>query len=390
MTHPPTPPPRLAAARSAEPLTPHALPSGDPVTLATRHADVQRVLADPRFTREVYRYPHAPRLLSGGSNISNNPDSLLNMDPPRHSRLRRIVAGAFLPRQAETWRPRVREVAGRLVDELASAGPGADLIAGFAFPLPIQVICELLGVPAEDHDLFRGWAGLALTASPESGERRAKARVEFTTYVLDLLAARRRDPGDALIDLMISAHDGADVLTERELISLIKNLITAGHETTTNVLSSGMFTLLSLPGAYAAVVGDPALVPPTVEEVLRHDMPGEIALPRLATRDLELPGGPVREGESVLPALAAANRDSDVFPDPDRFDITRTENRHHVSFGHGPHYCIGANLARMELQVALEVLTERLPRLSLACAPEEIIWTSGGMVRGPRRLPVRW
>jgi cytochrome P450 len=253
----------------------------------------------------------------------------------------------------------------------------------------VTVICELLGVPAGDGRLLRAWADATLSTATTSADERATATREFLSYVREFVATRQREPGDALIDLLIQARDDDGSLTEGELVSLMKNMITAGHETTAKTLASGIFTMLAQPGLYLAVARDARLVPAAVEEMLRHCMPAEMAMPRLATCPIELHSGQIGQGETVMPALAAANRDPQTFPDADTFDLNRADNAH-LSFGYGPHYCLGANLARMEMQVALTTLTRRLPDLTLAHPAREITWTSKGLVRGPEQLSVTW
>jgi cytochrome P450 len=383
-----TPRPLLSRTDQDEPLGSLSLPSGDTVTLATRHADVQQVLADPRFTRELHRHSGTPRLVSG-TDINDDRDSLLNMDSPRHARLRRIVAGTFTPKQIEIWRPRVTEIVEQLVQDMISAGPPTDLVEALAFPLPVTVICELLGVPSGDGQLLRAWADAKLSTATGSADERATATREFTSYVRDFVATRQSEPGDALIDLLIQARDDDGSLTDGELVSLMLNMITAGHETTAKTFASGVFTMLAQPGLYLAVTRDATLVPAAVEEMLRHCMPAEMAMPRLATCPIDLHSGPIEHGETVVPALAAANRDPQIFSDPNSFDLDRADNAH-LSFGYGPHYCLGASLARMEMQAALTTLTRQLPNLALAHPAKQITWTSKGLVRGPEQLLVTW
>jgi cytochrome P450 len=370
-----------------EPLAPVRLPSGDEATLAVRYADVRQILSDPRFTRELH-YPGAPRVVRG-TDVSDEPDALINMDPPRHTKLRAVVSAAFTPRRVAAWRPRAAEIAERLMDEFVAAGPPADLVSGYAFPLPVQVICELLGVPHEDRDRFRAWSDAFLSISAYTAEQRRAAAKAFSRYVWELIAARRRTPGDGLVDALIEACDQDGALTDRELVRLLVGLILAGHETTATVLARGTFVLLTEPAQYAALAADPARIPGAVEEILRYNVPGDGGLLRVATEDVELPSGVVRKGEAVMPSVAAANRDPGVFPDPNGFDIARPDGAH-VTFGYGPHYCLGANLARLELQVAFAALVRRLPGLDLATPAGEVPWRSGLIVRGPKQLLVTW
>jgi cytochrome P450 len=373
------------------PLPEITLPSGDTMRAASRYADVRQVLADPRFSRRLRR--PGPRMARGGD-VSDDQYSLLNMDPPRHTRLRRIAAAAFAPKRVESWRPRVTAIAGELAADMLAAGSSADLVSAFAFPLPVRVICELLGVPERDRDQFRRWSDTALTTSTADAGQRAAANREFRQYVTALLAGRRAEPGDALIDALLDAHDGGEVFSKDELVSLTINLIAAGHETTANVISAGVFTLLTEErprdgrphGRSASVAVTDALV----EEILRFDNPATYALPRLATEDVDLPCGRIRAGETVLPLLAAANRDAEAYPAPDLFDPGRSDAAPHLTFGHGPHFCLGANLARLEVGIALTSLFTAIPGLELSVAPDDVPWRTGGLVSGPRNLPVHW
>ncbi|TDD85901.1 cytochrome P450 [Actinomadura darangshiensis] len=359
-----------------------ALPSGDTMRTARRYDDVRQVLTDPRFSRDMRR-AHGKRMVRG-RDVSDDPHSLLNMDPPEHTRIRRIVAGAFKPRRIARRRPRVLAITRELAGEMAASGPPADLVGEFAFPLPVRVICELLGIPDADRDRFRVWADTMLSMSDADAEQRVQAGREFRAYIREHLAAHRAHPGEALLDDLIAARDGSDALSERELVSLTSNLIVAGHETTANLIASGVFTLLS-EGLYRGLAPTERLV----EELLRHDTPALYALPRVATRDVDLPSGTVAAGETVLPLLAEANRDSGVFGEPDGFDADR-DGPAHLAFGHGAHFCLGAGLARLEAEVALTVLLAEFPDLALAVPAEDVPWRTTSLVRGPTRLPVRW
>ncbi len=382
--------------RRDAPVSTIALPSGDEVLLVTRYDDIREVHTNPDFSRNL-RYPGAPRMLAA-ADFGEDPNSLINMDPPEHARLRRIVQGAFTPRAAEKWRPQIRTIAEELLDEVIAAGPPADLRTAFAFPLPMEVICRLLGVPAKDSTLFRGWSDTLLSLTGGSAaQERLEAGIAFATYVDELVADHRRAPAAGsspradLIDELLNARDeDADKLGAAELTNMVRGLIIAGHETTANAFTRGVLALLRHPQQLAALREDPELLAGAVEEVLRAEIPGHGALLRVAKRDVRLPsGGRVRTGQGVLAPFVAANQDPDRFAEPEVFDIARTDNRH-LSFGIGPHYCLGANLARVELQVALEVLVTRLPNLRLAVCVEELTWAAGSRVCGLDSLPVTW
>ncbi|MGW6015999.1 cytochrome P450 [Streptomyces sp. NPDC055210] len=382
------PPDAYADRRSACPLAPVVLPSGDEVLLATAYDDVRTVLGDQRFSRNL-RYAGAPRMLPA-ADFSDDPHALVNMDPPEHTRLRRIVQAAFTPRQAESRRTRIQSVADELLAEMRAGGPPADLMTAFAFPLPIDIICDLLGVPTRDSPLFRGWSDMFLSTSTAAAPERAKAGAEFAAYVDDLVTARRSAPGEDLLDELISAHDEDDRLSEVELARIVRGLIIAGHETTGNVIGRGVLALLRHPDQLAALREDPALVPSAVEEILRTEVPGHGGLLRVATDALSLPsGGAVGRGQGVLAPVVAANYDPEHFPDPETFDVRRADNKH-ITFGHGPHFCLGANLARVELQVAIGSVIREFPDLGLVGGAQELTWISGSRVCCVSRLPVSW
>ncbi|GAA2431834.1 cytochrome P450 [Streptomyces mauvecolor] len=375
--------------RRAEcPLGPVTLPSGDEVLLATAYDDIREVLAGASFSRNL-RYPGAPRMLPGEA-LGDDPHALTSMDGPEHARLRRIVQGAFTPRRAEAWRPDVQAIAEELLDGVVAAGPPTDLLASYAFALPVEVTCRLLGVPAKDSGLFRAWSDTLLSLTPGGAGERRRAAAEFGAYVDDLVAGHRHAPGNDLIDALIEARDEGDRLSEAELGRMVRGLIVAGHETTAHVIARGVLTLLRHPAELAALRAGPGLVPDAVEEILRLQIPGHGALLRVATADATLPSGAtVARGRAVLAPMVAANQDPVRFAEPGRLDIHRANNKH-LSFGHGPHFCLGAHLARVEVQTALETVVRRLPGLALAVPAEELAWTTGSRVCGLRRLPVTW
>jgi cytochrome P450 len=382
-----SPPPEFARRRADAPLAPVTLPSGDEVTMAVRYADVHEVLTNPAFSREATLAPDAPRILPG-EEFGEDPNALTNMDPPRHTRVRRIVTGIFSPRNVKAWHPKILAITEHLTDGLVAQGTSADLISAFTVPLPIQIMCELLGVPPADREKFQTWTDMIISSTAFTVEERIAAAGEFSGYVRELIAARRGSEGDALIDALISAHDEGERLSEAELVHLTVMLIMAGYETTATVLARGVLSLLTT-DQYRVLCAEPEIIPGAVEELLRYGMPSDGGLLRMATSDVRLPSGVVRAGQTVMPSMASANRDPEVFPDPERFDVRRAECPH-LTFGQGPHYCAGANLARHELRLALETLTRRLPGLRLAVAADEVEWRSGLLLRAPLRLPVTW
>ncbi|NJP66738.1 cytochrome P450 [Streptomyces spiramenti] len=371
--------------REKEPISRVQLPYGEPAWLAVRHDDVKTVLSDPRFSRELAQGLDQPRLRS-----ENIDDGIMGMDPPDHTRLRRLVGKAFTARRVERMREGVQHRADALVDAMTTKG-SADLVEEFARPLPVSVICELLGVPFEDHVIFRRWT--ESVTNEESAISNVLARIgpEMNAYMGELVEQRRREPTDDLLGALVRARDEGDRLTEDELIAISgPGLLAGGAETVSSGIPSFVYTLLTQPELLAQLKGQPELIPRAVEELLRYVPINTSAMfARYSLEDVELSGVTVRAGEPVLPAIHAANRDPEVFADPERIDLTREKNPH-VTFGHGPHHCIGAQLARLELQVAMKTLLERLPGLRLAEGEAGVEWTFGVIVRGPSRLPVTW
>nr|AJD20027.1 FAD-binding monooxygenase [uncultured bacterium] len=379
------PAPVYEQLRAGCPVARVALPSGDPAWLVTRYADNRRLLADLRFSRAAAAAPGAPRL----RRVALEQSSLTTTDPPEHSRLRRLVARAFTTRRVDSLRPRITEIAESLAGRLREAGPPGDLVAGFAQPLPITVICELLGIPATDHDTFRKLSDVYLSATGHSPEQIAQAATELKDYLADLIAFRERTPGTDLLSDLVAARDD-DRLTTDELVTLGVTLLVAGYETVANQLAGSVLALVRHPGQLTLLRAKPELLPTAVEELLRH-VPVAVSggTIRVALEDVDLGGVTVRAGEGVLPAITSANRDEEAFPEADRLDLTRTPNPH-LAFGHGIHHCLGAPLARAELQIGLGVLLRRFPRLEPAIPLADLPWNTAKLIRGPRALPLAW
>ncbi|GID97060.1 cytochrome P450 [Amorphoplanes digitatis] len=378
--------PLYARLRRQEPVTRVRLPFGEEAWLATRYADVRTVLGDPRFSRAASVGRDEPR-----TTPYQIDSGILAMDPPDHSRLRRLVAKAFTARRVELLRPDTTEIADELVDAMLAAGPPADLVEAFSTPLPVRVICRLLGVPVADQGLFRTWSEAIVSTTSLPPERVVEYLANLHAYMAGLVAERRREPADDLIGALVRARDtGDDRLSEQEMVELAAGLLAAGHETTVTQISNFVYVLLTNPEQLALLRARPELVPAAVEELLRYvPLGAAAAFARYATEDLALGGVRIRAGDPVICALPSANRDGEVFEDPDALDITRGANPH-IGFGHGVHHCIGAQLARMELQVALRTLLHRAPALALAVDEKELEWKSGLLVRGLRALPVTW
>ena len=378
------PHPVYARWRRSTPVRRVRLPSGVTAWLVTRYDDARRALTDPRLSKS---------LPVGQATDGALPTTLreawskhmLAADPPDHTRLRRLVAGAFTTRRIEALRPRIEEI----TDELLTAMEGreqVDLIDAFAFPLPIQVMCELIGVPAADRDSFRAWSN-TIVAGSQSGEQLPGAMHAMIGYIRELIAERRAHPGDDLLSGLIGVRDQQDRLSENELSSMVFLLLIAGHETTVNLIGNGVHLLLTERDRWDRLRADPALLPSAIEEFLRYEGPVEAATFRVATTDLEIGGTTVRAGEPVLVVLLAADRDEQRFPAADELRLDRAQNPH-LAFGHGIHYCLGAPLARLEAQIAFSALLARFPELRPAVPARELAWKPGLLLRGLESLPV--
>jgi cytochrome P450 len=319
---------------------------------------------------------------------------LLSIDPPDHSRLRRLVAIPFTPKYIEGLRGRVREIAVSLLDDIAarvSAGNRQfDLIDDFSYPLPLTVIAEMLGIPEEDYDRFRIWSQASVTFVPgqPSSQEHNDLLQEFADYLRDLAVLKRETPGDDLLSGLVQAETDGDKLSEEELISMMFLLIVAGHETTVNLIANGMLLLFEHPDQRQRLRDDPSLLKSAIEEMLRFYGPVEVGLTRWVRDDTELAGVPLKRGQQIMAVLASANHDPERFPNPEVFDITREPNRH-VAFGTGIHACLGATLARLEAEVAFSELLGRYPDLELAVPRSELAWRDGTFMRALTGLPVR-
>jgi cytochrome P450 len=382
----------LARLRESRPVAPVRMPGYGRAWIVTRNADVRTVLTDPRLAKDVHRWPGGGR--SRPSEATGVYAHMLHADPPEHTRLRRLVQKPFASRRA-ALRPWAEEIAARLLDEMGAApGDVTDLLAVYARPLPIAVLCELLAIPEAD----RPWIDATVTAYDKTAEQDRVER-ELAAYFTDLIAAKRAEPGDDLVSALVVASDNADAdaagdsgadggLTGNELVSTVFLLVMAGFDTTVNLIASGALALLTHPGEKARLRQDPSLLPAAVEELLRFTNPVNHANDRFTTEDVPVGDAVIPAGEWVLPAISSANRDPAQFPDPDRLDLGR-DTSGHVAFGHGVHHCLGAPLARMEAEVALGALLARFPEMSLAIPPAELRWRPVSLMNGLECLPVR-
>ncbi|MGW7787798.1 cytochrome P450 family protein [Streptomyces tricolor] len=356
--------------------------------LVTRYEDALAALSDPRLSSDV-RDASDPRLIAQLPEFERESmlSTMLRADPPDHTRLRRLVSKAFTARRVAELEPRIQEITDRLLDAVVPAGR-ADLVADFALPLPVTVICELLGVPVEDRHDFQRWTDAMLLRGQELPDPAVvdEAWRRMRAYVTALMEAKRAHPEDDLLSALISAHDEEQRLSHDELIAMTFLLLVAGYVTTVNLIGGGIAALLAHPDQLALLRDRPELLPDAIEEFLRYDGPVSPGIARFAREDVEIAGVTVPRGATVVIASAIADRDPARFPEPDRLDITRRDNGH-LAFGHGIHYCLGAPLARLEGRIAIGTVLRRLPDLALAVPPAELPWRPGGL-RGPARLPV--
>ncbi len=349
-----------------------------PAWIATNYDDAMTILRDPRLTKDKLKV--APQ-----DEQARMFRSMINVDPPDHSRLRGLVSKVFTPRMIEQLRPRIQQITDELLDKVQPLGK-MDLVTDFAYPLPITVISEMLGIPAADRPQFRTWTQRALTASVTSQDIQAIIEA-FLNYIVALLNEKRTHPGDDLTSSLVQVEENGEKLSENELISMIFLLIVAGHETTVNLISNGTLALLQHPDQLQRLQQDPALITSAVEELLRYTGPVSISDERWATEDIAMYGKIIHKGDIVYASLIAANTDPQQFPDPEALDITRKEHDH-LAFGKGIHYCLGAPLARLESQIAFGTLLRRLPNLRLAIDPDQLTWTINPQLRGLTSLPV--
>jgi cytochrome P450 PksS len=381
--------PLYARLRREAPVSRLVEPSrGVPLWLVTRYKDAVEVLRHTRLVKD-------PRTLSEEARsryfrmeeLSPLNQHMLSADPPRHTRLRSLVAKVFTPRRVEELRPRIEAICQQLLDTAQPHG-GVDLLDAYAFPLPITVIGELLGVPLEDQHRFREWTGALMNPRGPGGmEAQRNAGMQFITYFQELIARRRGEPRNDLLSDLMAVEEQGDRLNPTELLAMLFLLLLAGHETTVNLIGNGVWALLKHPEQLARLRADPALIDSAVEEMLRYASPVETSTSRFAVEDMELFGQRIPAGELVSASLLSANHDPEQFPEPERFDITREPNRH-IAFGFGSHFCLGASLARLEATIAINALLARLPRLCFASDPDTFQWRETALIRGLKQLPV--
>ncbi|MEU1821117.1 cytochrome P450 [Streptomyces abikoensis] len=375
-----------ARLRESGPVHRFEGPDGKPAWLVTRYDDVRAALADPRLSLD--RSNALPGNYGGFSLPPALDANLLNMDPPDHTRLRRLVVKAFTPGRVEKLRGPVRSFADELLDAVEPAGR-ADLLASFAGPLPVVVICHLLGVPRTDQVDFRAWTDAMITPDRTRPHLMKEAVASLMAFFTALIETKRAEPGDDLLSDLIAVQEAGDALSRDELTSLAFLIVFAGYENVTHLIGNTVLALLDRPELLRTVRKDPDGLAALVEEVSRWDGPTPLAIRRFPVEDMEIGGVTVLAGETVLLSLASANRDPARFPDPDRFDLGRDRSGN-LALGHGIHYCLGAALGRMETETALAALLERFENLELDVPRDELTWRPAIRARGLKSLPVRW
>jgi cytochrome P450 PksS len=384
--------PYYARLRAEAPVHSVRLPSGPVVWLVTRYDDVVALLKDPRLAKDRRNaqgskpFSRLPGILGFLQAIEHN---MLDLDPPDHTRLRGLVHLAFTPRLVERMRARVESLADELLAKALSAGT-MDLIASYALPIPATVISEMLGIPPADHVRFHKWSAaiVASTAGPNLF-RVLPAIWMFVRYLRRMVALKRAEPRDDLISALVQAEEAGERLREDELVAMVFLLVVAGHETTVNLIGNGVLALLQFPEQLARLRDDRALDATAVEELLRFHSPVEVSTERYAREPIEIAGVTIPQGALVYGVLSSANRDETQFEKPEVLDLGREKNRH-LAFGQGIHYCVGAPLARLEGQIALRRLLDRVPTLRLAVPESSLSWRRGLNLRGLQALPVRW
>ena len=357
----------------------------------TSHHDCAAILKENRFGKEAHKVVPEEQLRSVPFLVQKSGvKNMLFRDPPDHTRLRGLVSQAFTPRMLERLRPHIHEIAESLIADMKGQRE-VDLISAFAFALPIIVIAEMLGVPAADREQFKAWSNplaqsVDPTASPDMLQEAQRMLPELTAYLERIIEERRQTPGPDLISSLIAAHEAGDKLDTEELLATCRLLLIAGHETTVNLIGNGMLALLRNPEQRAWLAANPDKIGNAVEELLRYDSPVQLTM-RIAFADLPVGNQTIKRGDQVVTLLGAANRDPQQYADPEQLDLTRANAPTHLSFGQGIHYCLGAPLARIEGQIAINALLEHFPKMSLAT--DELTYRRNITLRGLQALPVK-
>jgi cytochrome P450 len=382
--------PLFADLRASHPVYRTALPDKTPIWLLTRYEDVAALLKDERFVKDkrkaltaeqLRKMPWVPPMFRP---LERN---MLDLDPPDHTRLRTLVHKAFTPSLVSRMRDRIQDLADELLTQVMDKGE-CDLIRDYALPLPMTIITEILGVPTQDRNKFHKWSKAVVSlTSPSPTVRVIPSVWMFLRYLRQFFDTRRRDPQNDLTTALITAEEAGDKLSRDELLAMVFLLLIAGHETTVNLIGNGMLALLENPEAMDRLRENPVMIKTAVEELLRYTSPVLMSTERYAREDVTIHGVTIPRGEITLGVLGSANRDETVFHNPDELDITREPNRH-LSFGQGIHFCLGAPLARLEAEIAINTLLGRTSALHLRVAPESLRWRPSIMLRGLESLPI--
>ncbi|MFI5697290.1 cytochrome P450 [Kribbella sp. NPDC051586] len=373
----------LAAKGPVQRLT---LFTGVPVCLVTGYAETRELLAHPDVVRSPLDGPHRDTMMD--ELINRTERHMLGANPPDHTRLRKLVTAAFTRRRIDALEPRIREIAAGLLDDMAATGDRVDLVNAYSYPLPITVICELIGIPPVRREDFRQWSSVFVNATMHTAEEYIDATTLMLDFVHELITQKQQAPTDDLLSGLIAARDGGDRLSEDELTSMIFLLLAAGHETTVSLITNGVHALLRHPDQLELLKAEPDRLPAAVEELLRYDGPLQAAIPYISQAPIEIAGTRIEAGEVIVFALLPANRDPRKVERPDELDITRPDSAH-LAFGHGIHHCLGAPLARLEGRIALGMLFERFPDLRLAEPERDPVRTPGLLMNAIRELPVQ-
>ncbi|NIK57136.1 cytochrome P450 family protein [Kribbella shirazensis] len=359
--------------------------TGVPVQLVTGYAETRELLAHPDVVRSPMDGPHRDSVMD--DLIARTEQHMLSANPPDHTRLRKLVTAAFTRRRIEALEPRIREIAAGLLDEMTAADGPVDLVNAYSYPLPITVICELIGIPAVRRDDFRRWSSVFVNAAVHTPEEYIEATTSMLAFVHELILQKQQAPTGDLLSGLIAVRDGGDRLSEDELTSMVFLLLAAGHETTVSLITNGVHALLRHPDQLELLKSEPERLPAAVEELLRYDGPLQAAIPYVARAPIDIAGRRIEAGEVIVFALLPANRDVRKVERADELDITRADSGH-LAFGHGIHHCLGAPLARLEGRIALGMLFERFPRLRLAVPEQDPPRHPSLLMNAIRELPV--
>jgi cytochrome P450 len=372
--------------RRNQPVARVRMPYGGHAWLITGYIELKQFLADRRFSSLRATEPDTARVTP----LPLRPGNLLSMDPPEHTRIRRVVAKAFTMRRVERLKPRIQQVVAEQLDRMAEQGPPADAVEQLAVPVPVTMICDLFGIPYAERHRFRAFSDVFVATTAFAAEQIDRSRDELENYLAELVEQRRRQPTEDLATALLQAFELENRITEQEMARTGIGILMAGHETSLSMISNVLYLFLARPELYAQLCRDPHLVPSAIEEALRVIPLRSVgSFPRVATEDVEIGGVVIRAGETVIFQRAAADRDERIFDQPEHIDLSRQHNPH-LGFGHGAHHCLGAPIARMELRLVLEGLIRRFPGLRLAVPADEVPWKPGLIARCPTVLSVTW